>query len=184
MKKISIYEMATCALFAAIICILGPMSIPIGPIPISLTNLVLYVAVYILGTRGTSISYLIYLLLGAFGLPVFSGYSGGLSKLTGPTGGYLIGFIFMIIISGVVMKLSKSNPFITALGMVAGTAVAYLFGTIWFMKVADYTLGAALAVCVVPFIPFDLGKIVIATILGKAVRVPLIKAGLIKNEVK
>lgn len=181
MKKTNIYEMTICALFAAIMCIFGPMSVPIGPIPVSLTNLVIYIAIYILGTRGTTISYLVYLLLGAVGLPVFSGYSGGIGKLTGPTGGYLIGFILMILISGLALKLSNAKPILTAIGMVVGTAVAYAFGTVWFMIVASYKLKEALSVCVFPFIPFDLGKIVIATILGKAVRVALIKAGKIHD---
>lgn len=180
MKKANIYEMTTCALFAAIMCIFGPMSVPIGPIPVSLTNLVIYIAIFVLGTRGTLISYLVYLLLGAFGLPVFSGYSGGLGKIAGPTGGYLIGFIFMILLAGFVMQLSKSNPIITAIGMIFATVIAYAFGTVWFMIIAKYTLVEALTVCVVPFIPFDLGKIIIATILGKAVRSALVKAGLIE----
>ena len=87
-NKSTIYQLTTCAIMTALMCILGPMSIPIGPIPVSFTNLVIYLAVYLLGTKGATISYLIYLLLGAVGLPVFSGYAGGLAKLAGPTGGY------------------------------------------------------------------------------------------------
>lgn len=179
-KKGKIYQLTTCALFAALMCIFGPMSVPIGPIPVSLTNLVIYIAVYLLGTRETTISYLVYLLLGTIGLPVFSGYSGGLAKLGGPTGGYLIGFIFMAIISGLAYELSKKNVFITCLGMVLGTAVAYLFGTVWFVHQMECEWSYALSVCVFPFIPFDLGKIVIAAVLGKAVSAALIKAGFIE----
>lgn len=178
-KKFVIYDITTCALFAALMCIFGPMSVPIGIIPISLTNLVIYLAVYLLGPRESTISYLVYLLLGAVGLPVFSAYSGGLGKLLGPTGGYLFGFIFMAIISGIALKLSKANVFITAAGMVLGTLVAYAFGTAWFVKVAEYTWTDAINVCVKPFIPFDLAKIVIASILGKIVRSALTKAGLL-----
>lgn len=187
-KKSTIYQLTTCALFAAIICIAAPNSIPIGLVPVTLTNLVIYVAVYVLGTKGSTISYVIYLLLGIIGLPVFSGYEGGVGKLAGPTGGYLIGFILMAIISGLFMELSKANMFITGLGMVLGTAVAYLFGTVWFIAQLHYTWMEALAVCVFPFIIFDLAKIVIATILGKTIRTTLVKAGLIevraKNEKK
>lgn len=177
--KFWIYDITTCALFAALMCIFGPMSVPIGLVPISLTNLVIYLAVYLLGPREATISYLVYLTLGAVGLPVFSAYSGGMGKLLGPTGGYLIGFIFMTIISGVIMKLSKVNVFITAAGMVLGTIVAYAFGTAWFVATLDYTWEAALTVCVYPFIPFDLAKIVIASILGKSVRAALTRAGLL-----
>ncbi len=167
--------MATCGIFAALMCIFGPMAVPIGPIPVSLTNLILYFALYLLGTKGTTISFVVYLLLGAFGLPVFSGGAGGMGKLAGPTGGYLIGFIFMVIISGIVMKIAKQNPIATFLGMVVGTAVCYIFGTAWFCFVAKYTVAQALSVCVYPFIPFDLGKMVIAILLGSQVR----KAGLL-----
>ena len=107
MKKITTYEIAVCGIMAALMCILGPMSVQIGPVPISLTNLVLYFSVYVLETRGTSISYIIYLLLGTCGLPVFSGYQGGPGKLMGPTGGYLFGFILMVLICGLSMELSK-----------------------------------------------------------------------------
>ncbi|MFR3344509.1 MAG: biotin transporter BioY [Anaerobutyricum sp.] len=84
-----------CAIMAALMCILGPMSIPIGAVPISFTNLVIYLTVYLLGAKKGCISYLIYMLLGVVGLPVFSGYTGGIAKLAGPTGGYLVGFILL-----------------------------------------------------------------------------------------
>ena len=182
MKKSSIYEITVCAIFAALMCIFGPLSVPIGPIPISLTNLILYFAIYILGCRGTVISYVVYLLLGAVGLPVFSGYAGGLGKLAGPTGGYLIGFIFLIIVSGLAFELSHGNIFVTIVGMVLGTAIAYAFGTVWFVYQQKCAWSYAMSVCVMPFIPFDLGKIVIASVLGKAVRIPLAKAGLLPKK--
>ena len=94
MKKITTFEMAMCGIFAALMCIAGPLSVPIGPVPVTLTNLVIYFALAVCGTRLTLISCIVYLLLGAAGLPVFSGLQGGLAKMAGPTGGYLIGFIF------------------------------------------------------------------------------------------
>lgn len=177
-----LYFLTSAALIAALICIFAPMSVPIGPIPVSLTNLVLYLAVIIIGYKGTTVSYIVYLLIGIVGLPVFSGFQGGLGKVAGPTGGYLIGFIPMIIICGLFYEKSKGklNIPITVLGMIIGTAVAYLFGTIWFVMQMDCEVGYAISVCVAPFIPFDLGKIVIANILGRAVRKPLLKQGLIK----
>lgn len=182
MKKNQLYQMTTCAIMAALMCVLGPMSVPIGPVPVTLTNLVLYLSVFLLGTKGATVSYLVYLLLGAVGLPVFSGYQGGLAKLAGPTGGYLVGFILMTIIGGLFMQFSKVNPIITGLGMALGTAVTYLFGTIWFVNLMKCEFGYALGVCVFPFIPFDLGKIVIACVLGTAVRAALSKANLLPEE--
>ena len=180
MNKQKTYMLTTCALFSALMCIFGPMSVPIGPIPVSLTNLVIYIAIFLLGTGKTTISYVIYLLLGAVGLPVFSGYQGGMGKLMGPTGGYLIGFIFMTLIAGLFLEKSKANIGFSFLGMILGTLVAYAFGTVWFVISTQSEIGYALSVCVYPFIPFDLGKMVIATLLGKAVRKALLKTGLIR----
>ena len=163
-------NMTVCAIMAALMCILGPMSVPIGPIPISLTNLVIYLTVYLLGTKKACISYLVYMLLGAVGLPVFSGFAGGIGKLAGPTGGYLVGFIFMTIICGVIMERVQRKAIPTWLGMVLGTLVAYLFGTVWFVVQTQSAIMYALTACVFPFIPFDLIKITIAILLGKAVR--------------
>ena len=117
-KKVTIYQLTFMAMMAAVTCILGPLSVPIGQIPISLTNLVIYFTVFVLGIWAGTGSYGIYLLLGAVGLPVFSGFAGGLGKLLGPTGGYLIGFIFMALIGGAVIELSHRNIFLTMLGWV------------------------------------------------------------------
>ena len=91
-------QMVLIGVVTAITCILAPMSVPlpITPVPISLTNLVLYVSVFLLGWKSATVSYIVYLLIGFAGLPVFSGFTGGLAKLAGPTGGYLIGMIFRV----------------------------------------------------------------------------------------
>lgn len=182
MKKITIKEMAICGIFAALMCIAGPLSVPIGPVPVSLTNLAIYFAVMIIGTKISLISYIVYLLLGTVGLPVFSGFSGGLSKLVGPTGGYLVGFILMLIISGIAAELSKRNIVITILGMIVGTAAAYLLGTVWFVCQQKCSFAYAMGICVEPFIIFDLIKIVIAFILGNEVRKHLVKANLLSEK--
>lgn len=173
------YQLTSCALMAALMCVLCPMSIPIGPIPISLSILIILLTVYILGTKGAFISYTVYLLLGAAGMPVFSGFQGGLAKLTGPTGGYLIGFLPMILVAGFFIKKSKGNLLVTIAGMILGTLVAYLFGTVWFVLQMECEVWYALTVCVFPFIPFDLIKIAIASVFGKMIRDTLVKANLI-----
>ena len=178
-NKTKIYTLTTYAIVAALLCIFGPISIPIGPIPVSLTILIICLSVYLVGMKGAVISYCIYLLLGAFGLPVFSGYQGGLAKLAGPTGGYLIGFIPLALISGFFFEKTKGNLIWTVIGMIIGIAVDYVFGTAWFVIQMDCEIGYALSVCVIPFIPIDLAKVVIANILGKLVRKPLLKAGLV-----
>ena len=163
------YEITMTALMAAVTCILAPLSIPIGPIPISFTNLAIYLSLYLLGWKKGTISYLIYLLLGLVGLPVFSGFTGGPAKLAGPTGGYIIGFIVMAVIAGLVID-NCHKPLIQLVGMTAGTIVCYLFGTVWFCIVADSTFKAALGICVIPFIPADLIKMIIAMIIGPMIK--------------
>lgn len=166
MKKSTLSHMTGCALMAAVMCVLCPLSIPIGPIPISLSILVILLTVVMLGTWRALVSFTVYLLLGAAGMPVFSGFQGGLSRLAGPTGGYLVGFWLMILIGGIIMELSRRNLLLTMLGMAGGVAMDYVLGTAWFMFQTDSTVSHALAVCVYPFVPFDLAKIVIAVLVG------------------
>ncbi len=164
----------------AITCILGPLSIPLpfSPVPISLTNLAIYFTIYVLGMKKGTISYLVYLLIGFIGLPVFSAFTSGPAKLLGPTGGYLIGFIFMALICGFFIDKWSNNMALCFAGMVLGTAVCYLFGTVWLAYQASMSFSAALAAGVIPFIPGDLAKIVIAMIAGPQIRKRLKKAGL------
>ena len=180
-SKLNVYQMAVIALMTAVTCILGPMSIPIGAVPISFTNFVIYVTIYLLGTKLGTISYLIYLLLGMAGLPVFSGFSGGLAKLAGPTGGYLVGFIFMAVISGIFIAKSQGKPVLSIIGMVLGTLVAYAFGTVWFVIEAKCTLIYALTVCVLPFLIGDAVKIILASWIGPLIRTALRKAHLLEK---
>lgn len=179
MRNESVKTMTMCAIMAALMCILGPMSIPIGPVPVSFTNFVIYLSVYLLGAKMGCISYLIYLLLGIVGLPVFSGYTGTIAKIAGPTGGYLVSFILLALISGIVLEKTNRNIVWTYLGMVAGTAVAYFFGTVWFVIQTQSTVPYALSMCVTPFIPFDLIKMVVAIVLGKAIFAALKKSSLL-----
>lgn len=179
MKKSTVFNMTSCALMAALMCVLCPVSVPIGPIPISLSILVILLTVYVLGTWRALVSYTVYLLLGAVGMPVFSGFQGGLAKLAGPTGGYLAGFWLMILVAGIVMEKGKRNLLVTILGMLVGVAIDYAVGTAWFVFQTESTVVHALDVCVYPFIPFDVAKIVIAVLLGSVVYQGLQKAKLL-----
>lgn len=156
------------AMMTAITCILAPLSIPIpvSPVPISLTNLVLLISVYILGWKDASISFIIYLLLGLAGLPVFSGFSGGLGKIVGPTGGYLAGFIFMTVIAGLAVDIFSGKRLPAVIGMALGTAVAYAFGTAWLAIQMDLTFISALSIGVLPYLAGDTLKIILAVIAG------------------
>lgn len=177
-KKTNTRQLTLIGLIAAVTCILGPLSLPIGIVPISLTNLAIYFAVYALGGKRGTLSYIVYLFIGLVGLPVFSGFSGGFPKLFGPTGGYLIGFIFMSLISGIFIDKFSSKIYMCFLGMVLGTIVTYIFGSAWLAYEAHIGFNKALAVGVLPFIPGDIVKIVIASLIGPQIRNRLISSGL------
>lgn len=179
-KKITTYQMAVTALMAAVLCVIGPLSVPIGAIPISLSNFVISLTVWLLGPKFGTLSVAIYLALGAVGMPVFSGYGGGLAKLAGPTGGYLIGYLAMAFIGGLFVEKSKGNPVISGIGLVIGVAVSYVFGTAWFVFQMGCELSYALAVCVYPFIAFDLVKVIVACVIGALLRKRLTQAGVLK----
>ena len=176
-KKSFTYKMTIIGLMAAVICVLGPLSIPVGLVPVSFTNLAIFFTIYILGTKKAIVSILLYILIGLVGTPVFSGFSGGLAKILGPTGGYIIGFVFMTFISGIFIDKFINKWYLCVLGMISGTAVCYAFGTIWLSYQADMTLPAAIGIGVIPFIPGDIIKIIIAAIMG-----PMNRKRLIKNK--
>ncbi len=160
------------AMVTAITCIIAPFSIPIpvSPVPISLTNLILLISIYILGFKDATISFLVYLLLGAFGLPVFSGFTGGMGKIAGPTGGYLIGFIFMTIIAGIFVERFANRRILIVTGMVLATLVAYFFGTVWLAFQMELPFTAALSIGVIPYLPGDTAKIILAVLTGPLLR--------------
>ena len=166
MQHTKIRSMVIIGLNSAILCILGPLSLPIGPVPISLTNLVIYFSLYLLGAKQGTLSYLIYVLLGLVGLPVFSGFSGGPGKLLGPTGGYIIGFFFLCILSGKWIEQSKGKLYPSIFAMLLGTLICYFFGTLWLSLSAHMDLWTSCTAGVLPFIPGDFIKILIAAILG------------------
>lgn len=174
-QKFKTKDMAMIGLMTAVTCVLAPMAIPIGPVPISLTNLVLYFSLYLIGTKFTLVSYVIYLLLGLVGLPVFSGFTGGPAKLAGPTGGYLIGFLLMIWIAGIFITRSNGKKGIDLTGMIIGTAAVYAVGTVWLSVQSGIGFRAALFAGVIPFLPGDAVKIILALFQGRKIRSLLLR---------
>lgn len=187
-KKLTTYQLTLTAVMAAVICVLGPISIaiPVSPVPISLGSMAVYLAVTVLGMKLGTLSCLIYLLLGLVGLPVFAGGSAGAAKLFGPTGGYLIGYLFLALIAGAFVGRFAENKWkniaFAALGMILGTIVLYALGTAWLAYSAGMDFQAALWAGVIPFIPGDLVKMVIAVLLGSAVRGRLLRVGVLKGK--
>ena len=176
LRTTNTYAMAVTALMTAVTCILAPLSIPIGPVPISLTNFAIYLALYLLDWKKGTVSYIIYLLLGLVGLPVFSGFTGGLGKLAGPTGGYIIGFIPMAIIAGIVIDKYTEKWLLCLLAMIVGTIVCYALGTAWLAYEAKMDMMAALWAGVIPFIPGDLVKMALAILIAPKIRAQVCRA--------
>ena len=120
-------------------------------------------------------SQLVYLLIGAVGIPVFAGFTGGFGIVMGPTGGYLIGYILSALVTGLIISKSSGKFHWFVVAMIAGTFFCYLFGTIWYMVVMSQSnIVAALISCVVPFLPGDAIKIALASLLSYKLR-PILK---------
>lgn len=170
-----IRNMVFTALFAAIICVISPFKIPIGEVPITLATFAIYIAASVLNWKYGTLAVIIYILIGMVGLPVFSGFVGGVQRLVGPTGGFLIGYIPCALIIGLIVDKSESKKWLYPVAMVAGTAVLYACGTAWFMISLKYSLIAALMACVVPFLIFDAVKIILASVIAPRMRMMLKK---------
>ena len=158
------------AVMAALICVTGPLSLWVGPIPLSLTSFAVYMAGAILGSKRGAAAVSVYLIIGLCGIPVFSGFTGGFPKLAGVTGGYLLGYVPCALITGLGTDRSRDVSLSLPAFMVLGTVVLYLIGTAWFMILTSSPLGAALSSCVLPFLPGDAIKIIAVSFLAVPVR--------------
>lgn len=162
-------DMTACALMAVMLCVCTWIAIP-GPVPFTLQTLAVFTAVELLGARRAFWSVTVYLLMGAAGLPVFSGMAGGLGILLGPTGGYLLGFLLVPLICRVVMAVGKDKA-ARIVGMVLGMVGCYVLGTAWFVFVSGGTgWGAALTMCVLPFLLPDAIKLALVVSFAGGLR--------------
>ncbi|MBQ6756949.1 MAG: biotin transporter BioY [Oscillospiraceae bacterium] len=166
-------DMTMTALFAAMICVMAPWSFSAGAVPITLATLAIYLASLVLGWKRATAAVVIYILLGAVGVPVFSNLTGGLQKLVGPTGGYIAGYIPLALIAGLIADRLE-NAWGCVIALLAGTLALYALGTAWFCVSLGKDLGYAMGVCVLPFLPGDAIKVALATIIAIKLR-PLVK---------
>lgn len=171
-EKLTAGQMALIGLMTAVICVLGPLAIPIpfSPVPISFAAFAIYLTAYVLGARLAAVSCLLYLCLGGVGLPVLSGFSGGLGKLAGPTGGYLLAYPVLAFCSGFAIDAYPVRRSVQGLGMLVGLFVCYGVGTLWLSLQLHIRLSAAFAVGVLPYLIGDACKIAAALYLGPKLR--------------
>lgn len=157
------------AMYAAIICITGFISIPLGPIPLVLQNVVAISAGLVFGLPQGAAAVGMFLAVGTLGLPVFSGARSGIAVLNGPTGGFLIGYFVGAFIAGSIATkpkveekaFSKETLFRLARGAIAGLAFTYLIGVLNFRRVTGTSFSQALSLCIIPFIIPDIIKLCI-----------------------
>jgi biotin transport system substrate-specific component len=158
--------MVYASLFGALTAVGAFISIPLQPVPITLHTLFLNVAGLLLGGALGALSQVVYLMLGVFGLPVFSGGKAGFGVLLGPTGGYLVGFIFGAWIIGHVSRLKKDPGIVWMVAAIAaGHIIIYALGVLQLSYIAHLGIRKALAVGVLPFLPGDAAKAVIAALI-------------------
>ena len=213
----TLYSYLLCALFAALTAIFSQIMIPLPftPVPINLALLAVWLCGIVLGAKRGAISILVYILLGAIGVPVFHGFMGGIGVLAGPTGGYIVGYLPAVVIFGFLYnryisvnnynsnnhdsnknisytdnynsngnKHNKQNhqkPVIRILKTIAiglpALAACYFTGTVWFVITAGTNVLAALMMCVIPFVPGDILKFVLAAAVMETLR----KRGIIRQ---
>lgn len=169
-------EIAYLALSVAILAVCAWITIPLSAIPVTLQTFAVAFIAVILGPVRSLIAVAVYLLMGLIGIPVFSSFNAGAAALLGPTGGYIIGFLFEAVITGLFTRIPVKNKIakvaLSYLGALLGLVALYFFGTLWFITVYNrgaseaVGVGAALMLCVVPYLLPDAVKTLIAALLG------------------
>lgn len=169
--KYSIQDLCMMGVFAAAIAIMAQIAIPMpGGVPITLQTFAVTVAAIILGAKRGCLSVFIYLLLGATGLPVFAGFTGGLSRLVGPTSGFLLSFPVMAYLVGLGVEFRKKWKGAFICFLVLGMIVNYASGVLFFCVLTESPLSAGITACVLPFLPIQIPVEVAAAMFGFAIR--------------
>lgn len=173
-QKFTTKDMAYIALMAVALSVCSWISVP-AVVPFTMQTFAVFCTLGLLGGRRGFMAVLIYMLLGAAGLPVFSGFGGGLGTLLGPTGGYILGFLLMALLYWIFDRKSSLKLRGMTVVLLLGLIVCYAFGTAWFMAVYSKSSGpvgltAALAMCVFPFILPDLIKLALAMLLVRTLK--------------
>ena len=162
--------MVFCALFAAVIAVFAQIQIPMAPVPVSLATFGVMMCGLLLGWKWGAVTVTVYILLGAVGVPVFAGFKGGAAALTGPTGGYIIGYLPYAALAGLGVAAWQEKFWGRCVLLILGTIACYALGTAWFMIQSGRGLADSLTLCVLPFLPGDAAKIALAAFLAPRLR--------------
>ena len=168
-RKFTTKEMTSMAIMTAVTCIMAQIAIPMpAGVPMTMQTFAITMAGVILGSKGGGISILVYVILGAIGVPVLANFSGGVQALVGPTGGFLISFPLMAYVSGLAVEQNKKWKFVVLL--VIAAVLNYAVGVVFFCIVMKASVATAMMACVVPFIPTAIIKLIVGGMCGLVVR--------------
>ncbi|MBG9802933.1 biotin transporter BioY [Brevibacillus laterosporus] len=170
------------AIFTAISAVFAQITIPLPIVPITGQTLAVGLVATVLGSRYGTISMILYAVLGAIGVPVFSGFSGGPQVLIGPTGGFIFGFIATAFIMGYLLEKTKYTFTMALLANLLGMVVTFLFGVTQLKLVLNLSWAGAMAAGVTPFIAGGVIKAVLAAYVGIILRKRLISIGMLKDK--
>lgn len=155
-------QLVTAALITAAMCVIAPITVPMGVIPLSAATVCVYLAAAMLGSWNGTLCTVVYILIGALGVPVFAGYAAGAGHVMGITGGFILGYIPCAAIAGGILS-RRCKGWRVPVAFAAGTLALYAVGTGWYMWQTGCTLTTALGLCVLPFLLGDAIKIAAAT---------------------
>ena len=166
-------RLTTVAIMAALICVCSWLTVP-SVVPFTMQTFAVFFAVLLLGGKDGLYAVLLYLIMGAIGLPVFSGFAGGVGYMMGPTGGYMVGFVLICLLYWACEPLFQRRRWLRFPVLAVGLLLCYLAGTLWFVTVmsargTEYGFVPALGLCVLPYLLPDAIKLVLAGLLCDAV---------------
>lgn len=167
MKKITVKEMSYCALFAALMAVCSQIQIPLPLIPINLAIFAVLLCGGLLRPVCALLALGTYVLLGLVGVPVFAGFKAGVGTLFGNTGGYIVGYVLAAYLTALFRQRWGASYPRLCVGMAVSVLVCYAFGTVWFMVLSGNGLWVSLSYCVLPFLPGDALKILLAALLTR-----------------
>ncbi|MCL2018679.1 MAG: biotin transporter BioY [Oscillospiraceae bacterium] len=182
--KFSTRNICLIGIFAAVIAVMAQISFPLpGGIPVTLQTFAIMLAGIVLGARKGAVAVLVYVLLGAVGAPVFAGFGGGLGIIVGRTGGFIVTFPLLALCAGIGEGMYSRGRAIGKVWLFSwlavGVLVNYLFGLLWFSHITSFDLLTSLSYCIVPFIPGDALKLILAAVAGRQLKTALLKGKVI-----
>ena len=170
----SIKKMSLIAIMASLMAVCSWLTIP-TIVPFTMQTFAVFCSLLLLGGKFGLTSIVLYIFMGCIGLPVFSGFQGGIGHIVGPTGGYLIGFVFTAVLYLLLEPLFPRFSKLRLLALLCGLIICYLVGSIWFqvffkMRESSYSFSMVISTCVLPYIIPDLIKLAMAYHISNRIR--------------